>query len=76
MEDILHFLECYSRYVFRGDVLSPQFKEMWDLLRAACEHYFRAVTVEDPVHPYTPESRLAARQSLLQYSKLVQEVNF
>ena len=75
MEDVLHFIECYSFHVFRGDVLPAPYKEMWRLLRAACVHYLRAVKAADTAHPYTLETREAARANLLEYSILVEKVS-
>lgn len=46
LEDYLSFLETYSLYVLKGDVLPPRWKEMWTLLRTGLLYYLRAMGLD------------------------------
>ncbi|KXZ41200.1 hypothetical protein GPECTOR_657g778 [Gonium pectorale] len=73
MEDVLHFVESFATYVFKG-VLSDQLQVMWAHLTRAVLHYFR------PVRYTTREDFLvaarAARDSLTQYATLAEQYRF
>ena len=73
LEDWLHFCGTFSAYVFK-DALSPELKEMWDLLCIAVAHYFR------PVHHKSRGSFLAASRKasdvLRKFARLAEQRKF
>lgn len=73
LEDWLHFCGTFSAYVFK-DALSPELKEMWDLLCIAVDHYFR------PVDHKSHDSFLAASRkasdALRKFARLAEQRNF
>lgn len=72
MEDFLHFIELYGDYVFRGDVLTHDCQEMWHRLKHFVIHYTKAGTSIS--HPFSLESRLEARDQLLEFACLCWQV--
>eukprot|EP00798_Chlamydomonas_sp_ICE-L_P024415 gene24416-10015_t len=68
MEDYLHFLDCYSSYLFHGVALPPKAAEMWSLLRDGLLPYFRFANET----VYNVNSRANAKVSLLAYAKMVE----
>jgi hypothetical protein len=72
MEDMLHFVECFSQYIFQG-VLSATLQEMWGLLRKAVLHYCR---IGDPAVQFTPAACKAAKDALWQYACKMEQLGF
>ncbi len=73
MEDWLHFVETFSKYVLRG-VLSPQLATMWGHLVAAVDHYFRPTQWASP-EAFQEASR-AAHDRLRAFANMAEELEF
>ncbi|DBB03150.1 TPA: hypothetical protein ACH3X1_013321 [Trebouxia sp. C0004] len=75
--DWLHFLETFSLFVLRHDILGSVMQELWDKLRSALLHYFRIVVVDDdllaPGSTFNNDVRHQAQGNLLRYASLVEQ---
>jgi hypothetical protein len=69
MEELMHFVESTSLYIFKGTVLTPLLRDMWSDLRAAVLHYCR------PRHGelFTTATRDEAREAMLSYARAVEQ---
>ena len=74
MEQMLHFVECYSTYIFfpiqtpsgPEEVLPPPLLEMWGCLRTAVLHYMRP-------GDFSLRARKRAREALRTYGRLAEQ---
>jgi hypothetical protein len=73
MEDWLHFLETFSAYVFKGNVLPDAFRELWWLLVDVVKHYFRP-RPEDETREQFLTASTAAAGKLRRYAERLQEL--
>jgi hypothetical protein len=71
MEDWLHFVVCYSWYIFQKASLPPVVYRLWDQLRACVCHYLRPPAPEDSRS--NAERADAGRDLALGYAKALEE---
>lgn len=69
MEEMLHFFETDSHYMFHGDVLEEHAKELWLHLVALVDHYCRPGK-----HTYSEQSMRAARDRAFAYARKLEEI--
>ncbi|GIM12301.1 hypothetical protein Vretimale_15674 [Volvox reticuliferus] len=73
MEDWLHFVETFSLYIFKGDVLPERVRGLWWLLVDVVSHYFRPRPADETHEQFLAASGVAA-DKLLQYAKALEEL--
>lgn len=73
MEDWLHFVETFSPYIFKGDVLPERLRGLWWLLADVVSHYFRPRPNDESREQFLAASGVAA-DKLLQYAKSLEEL--
>ncbi len=73
MEEWTHFTLTISHYIFRGDVLTPELKELWDLLVFAVAHYCQRA---DHRFAYSVSASEAAAKALRDYAIKLEKFAF
>ena len=77
MEDWLHWTETFSFLMAPDKLLrrvDPRLARMWELLRAAVCHYFRATSPDSRPYRFNEETCDAAQQNILDYAVMVEKV--
>lgn len=73
MEDWLHFVETFSAFVFKGDVLPEALRELWWMLVNIVMHYFRPRPADETRDQFLLASGAAA-DKLEQYAQRLEEL--
>lgn len=72
MEDWQHFLETYSLYIFKGDVLPGHCAKIWSNLQEVCRWYCRPKTADE----FAPSARTRVAGLLFEVGLLLQSGGF
>ncbi|KAL0030293.1 hypothetical protein WJX77_007872 [Trebouxia sp. C0004] len=77
LSDWLHFLETFSLFILRDDMLDGIMQDMWDRLRSALLHFFRIVVFDDDMlaagSTFNDDARCLAHDNLFAYASLIEQ---